>query len=845
MFLDSLTKMSDKNEGVIRVNENEGIIAVGSLAELANLLANMTPDQLKNVQLDPILYNALSQTIEPELQFPIDTLDIPEIDMSSVSIVSDVSIPLEEIVSNAIILPDVLGNNSISAAKSFNLVEGKNPLISTEAVLNSTDIMQEELPEKNTSAEPLDSEMHSKDSKSNLKKNNDQSQVSNKQSIESKNINIATTLKCPEPESVNKSNLKINLPLVSPTLLQKQKQSVILPKKSDSNSNTASNINSPILNKLSFSKQISKLSPSNLHAPQLYDCRTTPLTSHASASNRAKNEAGRTFDKTEIVEKELNVSKVSSLSSTETLDIVSQCQVQNSAVHDSNTNQRCNSSFSDNKVNEGIQMNTARVSSVLNNSHINYLDALKCQNPPCKSTVYKASKLVESNNSVSYDNTQVKNDSQKVFQFKFELMQNKNAGNNTLPVKSKLSSLTKNTNQNKFQISNGNNITKNRREEVDEVEEIRKAIISSKVSGEEALRELAKLEIENQMKRFNKNVPKISKKEEVKTESSASHSSTLKNEAINKDLKNREAIDSNLSSKKVQPSQVNKQKNQAEEPRKRARPKKFDDFIFQTEVKREKTEIVKEKKNRYFFPSSCAETIKKPINTSDVDLQMNGLQPEDNCKVLDGFEHSDCQLHPKMAGINLEEHVENLQADATNGKLVTSIKADEENNSVNASVAQHSDKKKLQLCGEERIKHRKKRKKKTKIAFEPEVLPEHLKKPKAKPQCNPVIDLNKVRLKSAYDESNFLLDNTVEIEVFKALHRTKWECTMCGKPGNIGDLDVLFGPYKINIKESDDTMEVWLHRDCAIWTSTICLANQLLCGVGDALQHAAKTVHFS
>lgn len=45
---------------------SDNIIAVGSVSELANLLANMTPDQLQNVKLDPTLYNALTETMNLE-----------------------------------------------------------------------------------------------------------------------------------------------------------------------------------------------------------------------------------------------------------------------------------------------------------------------------------------------------------------------------------------------------------------------------------------------------------------------------------------------------------------------------------------------------------------------------------------------------------------------------------------------------------------------------------------------------------------------------------------------------------------------------------------------------------
>ena len=98
-------------------------------------------------------------------------------------------------------------------------------------------------------------------------------------------------------------------------------------------------------------------------------------------------------------------------------------------------------------------------------------------------------------------------------------------------------------------------------------------------------------------------------------------------------------------------------------------------------------------------------------------------------------------------------------------------------------------------------------------------------------------------MKSAYTETSFELNDTVDLEVSELLKRSGWVCTLCGKPGNIGTLDVLFGPYKVNVRDSEGdgdgggggAFSVWMHRDCAIWTSTIYLNNQMLCGLGEAL----------
>ncbi|XP_012562627.2 kinesin-like protein KIF20B isoform X1 [Hydra vulgaris] len=860
--------MTENIDGTLKVNENEGIIAVGSLAELADLLANMSSEQLKNVQLDPILYNALSQTIEPELQLPID---IPEIDMSTVSIVSDVAIPLEEIVSNAIILPNSI---PISNIKAF---EGavQHPLHSTVNLQNSFNIDQ-----------PTEKQIeHRAKQISNLsnKEFSGESQSLNihDQHSETKNINAPIVINFPEP-GIKQSFLK-NLPSVTSSQPQKQLNTSV--KSSIFNTN------------LSLPKQKEKVLSNSPHLSSPSALQSTPT---AQKKSNIKDKNKQSFKSED--DKELNMAKVLnfSVSKASTVSGINSSQPHtvsiHSSIHKPQTNVRCSNFSNISKANENFQKNTARVASVYNSSCINSL-----KNSP-QNLQYKtaaATKLVDSNFSVS----------------------------SSLASKSpNVASLNKNFTQNKLLASNGKKVSPNQIpqnqvcEEVDEVEEIRNAILSSKVSGEDALRELAKLEIENQMKRFKKTVPKIFKKEEQ--EGSPYNSSASKVEIFNK---SRELSESILGKKSQnQGNQGIIHKNQSDEPRKRARPKKFDDFVFETEVKKEKVEILnqkfessnqkvelnqksdtlnqkiellkekidplkdkieqlkekveplkekveplkekveplkekveplkekiepykekveplkekneplkekiekerieplKEKKNRYFFPSSSKETSKQ-INPSVSSLpEINNKS--DNSSI--SIKKADClNSQNSSAEIKFGECVE-TQKEVAKKEIITS------------NIDKHTEKKKISQLNK---KKKKKSKKKAKIAFEPEVLPEHLKKQKAKQPCNPVIDLNKVRLKSAYDESNFLLDNTVEIEVFKALHRTGWECTMCGKPGNIGDLDVLFGPYKVNIRDSDDKLEVWLHRDCAIWTSTICLANQTLCGVGDALQHAAKT----
>ena len=171
-------------------------------------------------------------------------------------------------------------------------------------------------------------------------------------------------------------------------------------------------------------------------------------------------------------------------------------------------------------------------------------------------------------------------------------------------------------------------------------------------------------------------------------------------------------------------------------------------------------------------------------------------------------------------------------------------------------------------------KNNKRRKKKQPaVSVELEELPEHLKKAKAasasvaaRKMEDTVIDVTKVKLRSSFTETSFVLnDDSVEPRTFKLINRKNWVCTLCGRPGNLGTLDVLFGPYKIavgggppsttattttdtatkndnNNKENTPRMNVWLHRDCAVWTSNICLANQTLRGLGESLNEAALTV---
>jgi len=155
----------------------------------------------------------------------------------------------------------------------------------------------------------------------------------------------------------------------------------------------------------------------------------------------------------------------------------------------------------------------------------------------------------------------------------------------------------------------------------------------------------------------------------------------------------------------------------------------------------------------------------------------------------------------------------------------------------------------------------KKRRKKKKSYFIGETLPEHLK-PKSKPAASDtaLIDLSKVRLKSAFAEKSFTLPETVSEGTCTSLQRKSWLCTLCGKPSNIGNLDALFGPYQVKLTDKQENkdknvsqkkkkktsssscnMTVWLHRDCAIWTPNICLTGQTLHGLCETLESSVNT----
>ena len=144
----------------------------------------------------------------------------------------------------------------------------------------------------------------------------------------------------------------------------------------------------------------------------------------------------------------------------------------------------------------------------------------------------------------------------------------------------------------------------------------------------------------------------------------------------------------------------------------------------------------------------------------------------------------------------------------------------------------------------------------------PEELPDRLKKPKKpKVDSDSVIDLTKSKM-IPQTEKTFSLNDTVNVSCARTFKKEKWVCSLCNRPANFGYLDALYGPYKLKItieeqdnletprkkqrlsQESshDDHLEVWLHRDCAMWTPSICLLDHRLTGVGSALEEAGISV---
>ena len=293
-----------------------------------------------------------------------------------------------------------------------------------------------------------------------------------------------------------------------------------------------------------------------------------------------------------------------------------------------------------------------------------------------------------------------------------------------------------------------------------------------------------------------------------------------------------------------------------DENRKRERPKKYDDFILAADPKREK----EKKSKKFFFP--------KEDNAAEKTSPSGELALPDDEKRSGIFDLASSEDEQECESKN--ESINNKPKPKSQNR-----NTDDEipGSSKRVACKNNSTKKKQSQKGTEKNgKKTKKRKQKkaASIAFEPETLPEHLKtKSKTKVE-DTVLDLTKVKLKSSFTETSFVLSDIVENKTSKLLEGKNLACTLCGRPGNLGSLDVLFGPYKINVRrknasnaettsgkkkknasasENEDPlqqqqqqMNVWLHRDCAIWTSNICLSNQTLCGLGESLDEAATTV---
>ena len=84
-----------------------------------------------------------------------------------------------------------------------------------------------------------------------------------------------------------------------------------------------------------------------------------------------------------------------------------------------------------------------------------------------------------------------------------------------------------------------------------------------------------------------------------------------------------------------------------------------------------------------------------------------------------------------------------------------------------------------------------------------------------------------VQMKSAYTETSFELLDVVDVEVEGLLKRSQWVCTLCGKPGNIGTLDVLFGPYKVNVRGRSNVVENGDGEEGKVSTREACTLDQL------------------
>ena len=83
----------------------------------------------------------------------------------------------------------------------------------------------------------------------------------------------------------------------------------------------------------------------------------------------------------------------------------------------------------------------------------------------------------------------------------------------------------------------------------------------------------------------------------------------------------------------------------------------------------------------------------------------------------------------------------------------------------------------------------------------------------------------------------------------KPAGRSQLICSLCKLKGGVSSLGFLFGPYFYQLEtqcnadsNSDKNAEVWLHEDCAVWASGICLVGRDLKGLKEALDDANKMV---
>jgi len=152
--------------------------------------------------------------------------------------------------------------------------------------------------------------------------------------------------------------------------------------------------------------------------------------------------------------------------------------------------------------------------------------------------------------------------------------------------------------------------------EVNEILSIREAIKSSHVGdGENAMRQLAKLEIENQLKRFSQKVN--SRKPEKSPEKRIDYRRRRKNSDNDRPKRNNKNEDDSESIKKADTSTVGKDGG-----RKRERPKKFDDFVLGSKPKKDK----KLKTRKFFFPG---DTTSDKSSTTNIE-QDEALSKEKN-----------------------------------------------------------------------------------------------------------------------------------------------------------------------------------------------------------------------